>query len=298
MTQPVNSAVEPLRLMGEQTVTQDRPGGVVQIRPAPAWPTIDLGELWTYRSLFFFLVWRDIKSRYSQTVLGAGWAVLQPVLSMVVFTIIFGRFAKIPSDGVPYQVFSLTALVPWSYFSTALTSSSNSLLMQSALVTKVYFPRLVIPSAAVLGAMVDFAIAFVVLLVLMLKYGIVARPVAGLLVPILVGITTITAIGMGCWLSALNIQFRDFRHLTPFLIQVWMFASPIVYPMSLVPERYRSLYSINPMAGVISAFRSVLLGSTPIPWSELGVSSLAALILLFSGAMYFRRTERVFADVA
>jgi lipopolysaccharide transport system permease protein len=298
MTQPVNSVVEPLTLMGEQTVTQDRRGGVVQIRPAPAWPTIDLGELWAYRSLFFFLVWRDIKSRYSQTVLGAGWAVLQPVLSMVVFTIIFGRFAKIPSDGLPYQVFSLTALVPWSYFSTALTSSSNSLVMQSSLVTKVYFPRLVIPSAAVLGAMVDCVIAFVVLLVLMLWYGIVARPVAGLLVPMLVGITTITAIGMGCWLSALNIQFRDFRHLTPFLVQVWMFASPIVYPMSLVPERYRSLYCINPMAGVISAFRSVLLGSTPIPWPELAVSSLSALVILFSGALYFRRTERVFADVA
>ena len=294
----MNSTVGSLPLMGERTEPRDHHGGMVEIRPASAWPKVDLAELWAYRSLFFFLVWRDIKSRYSQTVLGAGWAVVQPVLSMIIFTVIFGRFAKIPSDGVPYQVFSLTALVPWTYFSTALTASSNSLITHTALVTKVYFPRLVIPSAAVLGAMVDFIISFAVLLILMLSYGIVARPLAILLVPVLVCLTTITAIGMGCWLSALNIQFRDFRHITPFLVQVWMFGSPIVYPLSLVPEQYRLLYSMNPMAGAISAFRSVLLGTTPIPWPELGVSFVGALVLLFTGALYFRRTERIFADVA
>lgn len=271
---------------------------VLVIEPAGRWPTIDLRELWAYRGLFTFLVWRDVKVRYAQTVLGAGWAILQPVLTMLVFTVIFGTFAGIPSDGAPYAVFSLAALVPWTYFSTALAGASNSLVSSSNLITKVYFPRLVIPVAPVLAGLVDFAIAFVILLLVMLGYGIVPGLLALPVLALLVFAAMLTAAGVGCWLAALNIQYRDVKYVTPFLVQVWMYASPVVYPMSMVPERYRALYALNPLAGIIEGFRAALLGTGEIPWPMIGVSLGAGVVLFVSGAIYFRRMERVFADVA
>lgn len=282
--------------VGEQR-SREREEPTVIIEPSGPWPRIDLRELWAYRNLFLFLVWRDIKVRYAQTVLGAGWAIIQPVLAMVVFTVIFGNFAKIPSDGVPYPVFSLAALVPWIYFSTALTTASNSLIANPNLITKVYLPRLVIPLAPVLAGLVDFAIALVILFAMMLAFGIV--PSSGVAVlPILVLIMMMAAAGIGCLLAALNIQYRDVKHIVPFLVQVLMFASPIVYPMSLVPEAYRVAYALNPMAGVIEGFRSVLLGTNSISWSLLSVSAVSSVVFLTIGALYFRRMERVFADVA
>lgn len=268
------------------------------IRPAGRWPRIDFGELLGYRGLFLFLVWRDIKVRYAQSILGAGWAILQPVLTMVVFTVIFGNFAKIPSDDLPYPIFSLTALVPWTYFSTALNQSSQSLVANPALITKVYFPRLVIPLTPVLAGLVDFAIASVILALMMVAYGVVPDPMALILIPLLVLIMMATATGVGCWLSALNVQYRDVKHVTPFLIQVWMYLSPIVYPMSLIPEQYRPLYALNPMAGVIEGFRSVLLQSDAVGWGTIAISFAVSGVLLVSGSLFFRHTEKVFADVA
>jgi lipopolysaccharide transport system permease protein len=271
---------------------------VLVIESTGRWPKIDLHELWAYRGLFLFLVWRDIKVKYAQTVMGIGWAVIQPVLTMLIFTVIFGRFAKIPSDGVPYPVFSLAAMVPWTYFSTAMAGSSNSLVSSTNLITKVYFPRLVIPFAPVLASLIDFAIGFVILVVLMLGYRIVPSPLALMVLPILVVAMMLTAAGVGCWLAALNIQYRDVKYVIPFMIQVWMYASPIVYPMSMVPARYRTIYALNPMAGVVEGFRSVLLGTGAVAWSTIAVSMAAGVLLFASGALYFRRTERVFADVA
>lgn len=268
------------------------------IRPAGAWPRIDVRELWSYRGLFFFLVWRDIKVRYAQTVLGAGWAILQPLLTMIVFSAIFGGFADIPSDGVPYPVFSLAALVPWTYFSTALTASSNSLVANSNLITKVYFPRLVVPIASVLAALVDFAIGFVMLLLVMAGFGMFPTAESLVVLPVLVGGMMLVAGGVGCWLAALNVQYRDVKYVVPFLVQVWMYASPIVYPLSIVPERYRVLYALNPMVGVIEAFRAVLLGTGAVSYGLIFFSLGVGAVLFVTGALYFRRTERVFADVA
>ncbi|HET7563610.1 MAG TPA: ABC transporter permease [Gemmatimonadaceae bacterium] len=274
-------------------------GGDVElvIEPAGRWPTIDLHEIWAYRELFFFLVWRDIKVRYAQTVLGALWAILQPVLTMIVFTVIFGLFAKIPSDGIPYPVFALSALVPWTFFSTALTTSSGSLVNNPELISKIYFPRLVIPTAPVLAALLDFVIAFVVLLVVMTIFGVAPHASAIVLVPLLLLLIVMTATGTGCWLSALNIQYRDVKQITPLLMQIWMYSSPIIYPLSMIPERFRPIYALNPMVGVIAGFRSVLVGSGEVPWAMLGISLAVATVLLVTGALYFRRTERVFADV-
>jgi lipopolysaccharide transport system permease protein len=271
---------------------------VVRVAPAGAWPGFDLPELWRYRGLLFFLVWREIKVRYAQTVLGAAWAILQPLLTTVVFTVIFGRFARLPSDGVPYPLFSLAALVPWTYFNTAVSGASNSLTANTSLVTKVYFPRLVIPGAAVLAALLDLAVSIVALLVLMLFYHAAPRPAAMVLVPVSVLMMVLTAAGMGFWLAALNIQYRDVKYVVPFLLQLWMFASPVVYPLSLVPDRYRLAYSLNPLAGAIAGFRSALLGAGGPTGVEFGVSLGMACLIFVGGAAYFRRTERVFADVA
>jgi lipopolysaccharide transport system permease protein len=217
---------------------------------------------------------------------------------MVVFTVIFGRFAGIPSDGVPYAVFSLAALVPWTYFAGALSGSSNSLVSNTSLVTKVYFPRLAIPLSPVVAGLVDFSIAFMVLLLVLTGYGIVPSPAAVPLVPVLVLITMMTAAGMGCWLAALNLQYRDVKQITPFLVQIWMYASPIVYPLSLVPHDLRMVYALNPMVGVVAGFRAVLLGQATLPWLELLIALLTSSSLLVTGTLFFRKTERVFADVA
>lgn len=271
---------------------------LLEIAPAGRWPALDLRELWAYRGLSLFLVWRDVKLRYAQTLLGFGWAILQPVLAMAIFTVIFGRFAKLPSDGVPYAVFCLTALVPWTYFSTAFTTASTSLVLNTNLITKVYFPRLVIPAAPVLAGLLDLAISASVLALLMAWYGIVPAASSLLIVPLLVVMLAMTALGVGAWLAALNIQYRDVKYATPFLAQVWFYASPLVYPASLVPAEYRVVYAMNPMVGIMEGFRSVLLGTQPLQWSALAVSAAAALLLLVTGTMYFRRTERIFADVA
>ncbi len=258
---------------------------------------INWQELWQYRDLFFFLVWRDIKTRYAQSILGIGWAVIQPVFSMVVFTIVFGRLAEVNSEGVPYAIFSYTALVPWTYFSSSLTSSSSSLITSKNLITKVYFPRLVIPIAPVLAKLIDFGISFLILLGLMVWYGV--RPTLGaLLVPLFVILMMLTAAGVGMWLTALSIQYRDIRYGSNFFVQLLMYASPVIYATSAIPERYQILYALNPMVGVIEGFRAVLLGTRVIPWNFLGVGTLMAVVFFISGALYFRSMERYFADVA
>jgi lipopolysaccharide transport system permease protein len=266
------------------------------IQPSRGWVSLRLGELWEYRELLYFLVWRDVKVRYKQTALGAAWAIIQPFFTMVVFSIFFGKLAKIPSDNVPYPIFSYAALVPWTFFSNGLTQSSNSLVGSANLITKVYFPRLTIPIATVLSGVVDFVIAFVVLLGMMLYYGMV--PTLNIVwLPGFLLLALVTALGVGLWLSALNVEYRDVRYVVPFLTQVWLFATPIAYPSSLLNEPWRTVYGVNPMVGVVEGFRWALLGTHTAPGPIIGMSSLAALLLLIGGAFYFRRMEKTFADV-
>jgi len=268
----------------------------VAVRPASGWIPLNLSELWQYRELLVFLIWRDIKVRYKQTALGAAWAVLQPVFSMVVFSLFFGRLAKVPSDGIPYPVFAYCALLPWQLFAYALSESSNSVVANERLITRVYFPRLVIPIAGVLAGLVDFAIAFVVLIFLMLGYGITPTATIATL-PLFVLLAIVTALAVGLWLSALNVQYRDVRYTIGFLTQIWLFLSPVAYPSSLVPARWRPLYGLNPMAGVVEGFRWALIGKTPAPGAMLAVSVMVVLLLLVGGLYYFRRMEKSFADV-
>jgi lipopolysaccharide transport system permease protein len=266
------------------------------IRPASRWVPLELREIWERRELLYFFIWRNVKVRYKQTVLGGAWAIIQPFLTMVVFSIFFGRLAGIPSEGVPYPIFTYTALVPWTFFANALSQASNSLLEQERLITKIYFPRLLLPIAAVLSGLLDFAIAFLLLIGMMIWYGLTLTP-AILLVPFFVLMATLTALGAGVWLSALNVQYRDVRYVIPFLVQFWLFVSPIAYPSSLVPEPWRALYGLNPMAGVVEGFRWALLGHAPMPAVLLGVSLLVVLTVLVGGLYYFRRMEETFADV-
>lgn len=269
---------------------------ITRIRPSKGWVSLRLRELWEYRELLWFLVWRDVKVRYKQTALGASWAILQPVATMVVFSLFFGRLAGMPSDGLPYPVFSFAALVPWTFFSQGLSQSANSLVGSQNLITKVYFPRLAIPIASVLAGLIDFALAFVVLIGMMLFYGIVpGHAVAAL--PGLLLLALVTALGAGLWLSALNVQFRDVRYIVPFLTQLWLFVTPIAYPSSLLGEPWRTVYGLNPMAGVVEGFRWALLGTARPPGSMLAASTVAAVALLVSGAFYFRRMEKTFADI-
>ena len=268
---------------------------LIVIEPKRGWVGLDLQEVWRYRELLYFLALREIQLRYKQTVLGAAWAILQPLLAMVVFTLIFSKVAKIPSDGVPYAIFSYCALVPWTYFANALSLSGNSLVGSANLISKVYFPRLIIPGASVLAGTLDFGIAFLVLLGMMLYYGI-APGWGVLLVPLLLLMTMGVALGVGLWLSAMNVQYRDVRYAIPFMIQLWMFATPIVYPLSLVPERYRSLVALNPMAGIIEGYRAAMLGR-PFQWDALAMAAVLCVLLLVAGAFYFRRVEKTFADV-
>jgi lipopolysaccharide transport system permease protein len=266
------------------------------IEPQRGWVSLRLHDLWEYRDLIYFLTWRDIKVRYKQTALGAAWAILQPVLTMAVFTIFFGRLAKLPSDGVPYPVFVYAALLPWQLFAFALTESSNSLVVQQNLITKVYFPRLVIPIAGVLAGLVDFTISFCVLIVLLVYYGL--SPTAAILaLPLFVALTVATALGVGLWLSALNVRYRDVRYTIPFLSQIWMFSTPVAYPSSLVPEKWRILYGLNPMAGVVDGFRWALFERIPEPGPMILASATAVIALLVGGLYYFRKTEKSFADM-
>lgn len=269
----------------------------LRIEPSKGWVSLKLNEIWEYRELLYFLTWRDIKVRYKQTVLGAGWAILQPFLTMVVFSLFFGGLAEIPSDGVPYPIFSYTALVPWTFFATGLSMSSNSLVGSANLIKKVYFPRLTIPLATVLSGVLDFLIAFAVLILMMPFFG-VAPTINVLFLPCFVLLAFVTSLGIGLWLSAMNVQFRDIRYIVPFITQFWLFLTPIAYPSSLIKNDFlRAIYGINPMAGVVEGFRWALLGTETAPGLLILISSLAALILFISGLFYFRRMEKTFADV-
>ncbi|HOJ01788.1 MAG TPA: ABC transporter permease [Anaerolineaceae bacterium] len=268
----------------------------IVIKPSTGWAALNLKDLWNYRELIYFFTWRDLKVRYKQTLLGASWAILQPVLTMVVFSIFFGGLAKVPSDGVPYPIFSYTALLPWTLFSKALQDASRSLVSSANIISKVYFPRLILPLSSTLAGLVDFLIAFAVLLLMMVFYGI--KPTGNLwLLPLLVLLALITAIGVSLWLSALNVMYRDVGHMLPFLNQFWMYITPIAYSSSLVPEEWRFIYALNPLTGVVEGFRWALLGTGEGPGITLLISSCIAFLITISGLFYFRRMERKFADV-
>ncbi len=269
---------------------------VTVIEPSRGWVSLRLRALWRSRELLYFLIWRDVKVRYKQTLLGAAWAILQPLLTMVVFSIFFGKLARMPSDGVPYPLFAYVALVPWTFFANGLILSSGSLVSNQTLLRKVYFPRLVIPISAVASGLIDFAIALVVLIGMVVWYGI--TPTSHMLwLPALVLLALVTALGVGLWFSALNVLYRDIQYVVPFLVQVWLYATPIVYPSSLVPERWRTLYAINPMVGVVEGFRWALLGTGTAPGPMMVVSSAAAVAILIAGLFFFRRMEKSFSDM-
>ena len=266
------------------------------IEPKKGWIPIDLKEIWKYRELLYFLTKRDIKVRYKQTVLGGLWAIIQPLFTMIVFTLFFGKLAKVPSDGIPYPIFVYAGLLPWTYFANALAASGNSLVGSQNLISKVYFPRLIIPASASLTGLLDLFIAMLILGVLMIYYQFL--PGIGILIfPVLVGLTFLCAVGVGLWLSALNVEYRDIRYAIPFLIQLWMFVSPVIYPVSLVSEKYQWLLALNPMVGIIKAYRASLLGHMPIDWFLLSISTAMVAVLFGSGIYYFRRMEKTFADV-
>jgi lipopolysaccharide transport system permease protein len=268
----------------------------LRIAPSKGWVPLKLRELWEHRELLYFLVWRDIKVRYKQTALGATWAIIQPFLTMVVFSLFFGHLGKIPSDGIPYPIFSFAALVPWTFFANGLGQSSNSLVGSSNLITKVYFPRLIIPLASVFAGIIDFLLAFVVLIAMMFYYG-MAPTINALYLPLLLLLALVTSLGVGLWLSALNVEYRDVRYVVPFITQFWLLATPIAYPSSLLHEPWRTIYALNPMVGVVEGFRWALLGTNTAPGPIIAVSSGAALMLLITGAFYFRRMEKTFADI-
>ena len=277
-------------------VTDVKDERVIRIEPSKGWVSLKLTELWEYKELLYFLVWRDLKVRYKQTALGATWAIIQPFFTMVVFSLFFGKLAKMPSDGIPYPIFSYAALVPWSFFANGLNQASNSLVGNSNLIKKVYFPRMAMPIASVLGGVVDFVLAFIMLIGMIFYYGMVPT-INVIWLPFFLMLAFMTSLGASLWLSAMYVQFRDVRHIIPFLTQIWLFATPIAYPSSLLSEPWRTLYGINPMVGVVEGFRWALLGVHTAPGPIIIVSSITAMGLLISGAFYFRRMEKTFADV-
>src|SRR6266536_6530585 len=285
---PTTTATEERRLN-----LPERP--LVSIRAADKSAAVDLKSLWDYRELLYFLTWRDVKARYKQTAFGAAWAVIQPLFTLILFSIFFGKFARLPSDGIPYPLFAYAALMPWTFFSNAVNRSGNSLVGSANLITKVYFPRMIIPGAAVAAGLVDFAIAFVILVGLMIYYGVMVTW-SILMFPVVVLLTTLLALGLGMWLSALNVKYRDVRFALPFLIQLWMFVSPVIYPSSFLPARLRPLLWLNPMTGIIEGYRSSLFGLR-FNWLALGVSAGLTLIVLLYAAFSFRRMEKSFADI-
>ncbi len=267
------------------------------IKPPSGWSALNLRDLWNYRELIYFMTWRDLKVRYKQTLLGASWAIIKPLLTMVVFTIFFGNLAGVPSDGVPYPIFSFTGLLPWELFATALAVASRSLVQNRHMITKIYFPRMILPISSVLAGLVDFFIAFLVLAAMMVYYQI--KPTSDIwTLPLFLLLAMITALGVGLWLSAMNVLYRDINYITPFLVQFWMFITPIAYGSSLVPEEWQVIYSLNPMVSVVEGFRWALLGTSQgAPSITLVVSTAVAVLLLITGLIYFRRTERLFADM-
>jgi lipopolysaccharide transport system permease protein len=283
------------RVARPDDVAEPHSAPVITIEPHRHSLHLDPRELWEYRDLLYFLTWREISIRYKQTLLGFAWAIIQPLMTMLVFTVFLGKFARMPSDGIPYPVFSYLGLLPWTYFANALARSSTSLVSNANLLSKVYFPRILVPLSGTLSALVDFAIAFVVLAGLMLWYGITPAASSLALIP-LVLLTALAASGVGLWLAALNVQYRDVQHAVPFLIQIWMYATPVVYPSSIVPEKWRIVFALNPMTGIIEAYRTTVLGR-PTDWAALGVSTAVAAVLLVFGLWQFGRMERVFADV-
>lgn len=268
---------------------------LVVIEPNKAWSVVELRDLWAFRELLYFLIWRDVKVRYKQTELGVAWAIIQPLFTMLVFTLFFGRLAGVPSDNVPYPVFAYAGLLAWTFFANAITNSGNSLVGSANLITKVYFPRMIIPGAAVAAGLVDFAIAFLIMVVLMFYYGVMITW-SILMFPVVVLLTTLLALGMGMWLSGLNVKYRDVRFALPFLVQLWMFVSPVIYPTSFLPAKYRWLLALNPMTGIIEGYRSSLFG-LPFKWAALAGSTAITLILLIYSAYSFRRMEKSFADI-
>jgi lipopolysaccharide transport system permease protein len=275
--------------------TPGEPVPTIKIRPPRKWVPVDLHELWEYRELLYSFVSRDVKIRYKQTALGFLWAIIQPLFLMVVFSLFFGRLAKIPSEGIPYPLFSFAALIPWTLFAEGLTRSTTSMVQNAGIMTKVYFPRLIMPLSGILSPLVDFTIAFVILLLMMAYYGFIPT-IAIILLPLFVLLAIMTSFAVGLWLSSLNVKYRDFQYTIPFLIQVWLYSSPVVYPSSLIPEQFRLLYGLNPMAGVIEGFRWALLGTNP-PGAMILISVGVVVLLLVGGLFYFKRMEQYFADV-
>jgi lipopolysaccharide transport system permease protein len=269
---------------------------LVIIEPSRAWVALSLRDLWAYRELLYFLTWRDIKVRYKQTLLGAAWAIIQPLLTMLIFTLLFGRLAGIKSDGIPYPIFAYAGLLVWTFFANAVTNSGNSLVGSANLITKIYFPRMIIPGAAVGAGLVDLALAFLIQIGLMIYYGIALSPRI-LMVPVLVLLTTLLAAGVGMWLSALNVKYRDIRYAIPFLIQLWMFASPVIYPTSMLQGKLKYALLANPLTGIIENFRIALFGNSNFHWRSLGISTAITLFILIYSAYSFRRMERSFADI-
>ncbi len=269
---------------------------VIRIQPSRGWVSLHLRDLWEYRELLYFLVWRDVKVRYKQTLLGVAWVIIQPLATTLIFTIIFGNLAKMPSENLPYAVFALSGLVPWNYFSAAFSRGSVSLVGSAHLISKVYFPRLIIPISGVLGGLVDLTIVMGLVFVLMFSYGIGLSP-AILALPFFVLLAIVTALAVSLWLSALNVRYRDVSYLVPFVAQFWLYATPVVYPSSLVPAQWRLLYALNPMVSVVEGFRWTLFGSGEAPGAMLAVSIAVVLALLISGAFFFKRMEQTFADV-
>ena len=269
---------------------------VIRVEPTTGWISLKLKEVWDYRELLYFLIWRDIKVRYKQTVLGAAWAIIQPFFTMIVFTVVFGKIAKIPSDGIPYPIFSYAALVPWTLFASGLGRASNSMVGSSNLIKKVYFPRLCIPIASILAGLVDFILSFMMLIGMMFYFGIVPS-MNVIWLPLLLLLALTTSLGVSLWFSAMNVRFRDVGFIVPFLTQIWLFATPVVYPSSLLPEPWRTIYGVNPMAGVVEGFRWALLSTDTAPQPIIIVSSLVAFSILIGGLIYFRRMEKTFADI-
>jgi len=282
--------------MSQSAIAPEGKEEVLILKPTRGWGRLNLGEIWKYRELTYFLTWRDLKVRYKQTVLGASWAVLQPFLTMVVFSVFFGSLLNVPSEGVPYPIFSYTALLPWGVFAKALNDAGRSLVANRSMITKIYFPRMVIPLASEISGLVDFAIAFVVLLGMMWYFKI--PPTTNIwTLPFFLLLAMVTALGVGLWLSALNVLYRDIGYIIPFLTQLWFYLTPIVYPASQVPEQWQTLYALNPMVGVVEGFRWALLGTSTTPGPMVAVSSVVSILMLVSGMFYFRRMERTFADM-